>query len=161
MMESCKKFAHAVISHSCFWVIFNLKYLIVSFVTVNNPLCIKISLSSNKRYFTKMLQNDRKCTQMSGITWSQTRGDLGINCCAAFTVSLILLLFWHWVEPLWFWVFHVWIYRILLNNAQQSLALNVDRKEAIYLTSTSIDSCPKIWYWSIWNHHGTKCKHLW
>ena len=74
------------------------------------------------------------------MTWEDARKDLGINFCTAFTVSMVRLLFWHWMQPfLYFWV--VYAYWDLLDKGQQVLALIVAGREVIYFVLTLIGLC--------------------
>ena len=70
-------------------------------------------------------------------SWSEAREDLSINFCAALTVSMLRLIFWHWMQPmLYAWVLYA--YWDLLDDGQQILASIVAGREALYFLFTLI-----------------------
>eukprot|EP01084_Bolivina_argentea_P317306 550137_1 len=73
-------------------------------------------------------------------SWSEATEHLGINKCAGFLISVIRLIFWHWMQPLLYW-FVLFAYWDLLDNVQQILASIVAGREFIYFCLTCICVC--------------------
>eukprot|EP01084_Bolivina_argentea_P135024 238008_1 len=71
------------------------------------------------------------------FTWTDAYKDQGLNLCAAMTVSMIRLIFWHWMQP-FIYCFVLYAYWDLLDHVQQILGLIVAGREVIYFFLTII-----------------------
>eukprot|EP01083_Nonionella_stella_P031985 87543_1 len=74
------------------------------------------------------------------INWTKAKERLGVNTCAAVTISIIRLLFWHWMQPI-LYVYVLYAYWDLLVETQQVLGLIVGVREVIYFLLTIIAAC--------------------
>eukprot|EP01084_Bolivina_argentea_P207900 354621_1 len=74
------------------------------------------------------------------FTFSQARNDLKINTCAAISIALIRLIFWHWMQQLLYF-FVLYAYWDLLDDGQHILGLIVSVREGTYLLLTFIALC--------------------
>ena len=69
------------------------------------------------------------------VTFRSAKLHLGINTCAAITICMIRLLFWHWMQPI-LYGYVLFAYWDLLDYYQQILGLIVGGREGIYFILT-------------------------
>jgi hypothetical protein len=65
------------------------------------------------------------------FSWSQAAEARGLNKCAALLVSTVVLVCWHWLQPLLYWLC-LYLYWDLLDGAQQWAGCGVAAREGIY-----------------------------
>eukprot|EP01084_Bolivina_argentea_P317305 550135_1 len=80
------------------------------------------------------------CIMQKSTSWTDAKKIQHLNFCAAFTISLTRLVFWHWMQPLLYW-FVLYAYWDLLDKGQQILGLIVGGRECIYFILTIFGLC--------------------
>ena len=75
--------------------------------------------------------------EMRKIKWSEAAEARGLNKCAAYFVSTVVLVCWHWLQPLLYWLC-LYLYWDLLDWGQQRLGCLVAGREGIYWLLTVI-----------------------
>eukprot|EP01084_Bolivina_argentea_P079457 144129_1 len=104
--------------------------------------CCDMTKSEAKQHIIGMGKGELSINNLKGGTtsWENARHIAGLNICAAFTLSFIRLVFWHWMQPLLYW-FILYAYWNILDPTQQVLGVVVAVREALYLFLTILGLC--------------------
>jgi hypothetical protein len=74
---------------------------------------------------------------LRNFTWSAAAKARGLNKCAAYFISTVVLVCWHWLQPLLYWLC-LYLYWDLLDGTQQWLGCVVAGREGVYWLLTVI-----------------------
>lgn len=83
------------------------------------------------------LELDKNIDVEDDISWTKAADARGLNKCAAYLISTIVLIFWHWLQPFLYWLC-LYLYWDLLDGGQRMLGCVVAFRELIYWLLTII-----------------------